>query len=164
MRPTKSVTRARFSGLSPGLDGPRALAPRQASANSAISGPLPCSARPLPAGLAPGTSASGRHPDRVPVRAHQRGPGGLVNAAAGDQDEVAGRTAPPPVRLAQEALGPGSLNGASDLPARHHSEPGRCAAVAPRQPYCHHVRGNTARTGGHHRAELRGPPNPLIPR
>ena len=86
-----------------------------------------------------------------------------MNAAAGDQDEVAVRTAPPPVRLAQEALGPRSLNGASDLPARHHSEPGRCAAVAPPQPYCHHVRGNTSRTGGHHGAELGGPPNALIP-
>lgn len=132
---------------------------------SVISGPLPSSGGVLPTRSASGTSPSGRrNSGSAPVGTHQSCPGRLVDAAAGDQDEVTGRTAPPAIHLAQEALGPGSLNRAPDLPARHHPEPGRCAAVARRQPDRHQVRSDAPRPRRHHGAEIGRPRDPLLPR
>ena len=159
MRLTKNPTRTRLRRLCP--ERPRAVLARE---GAAISGPPP-----FPAGiLAPSPSrlwsSSGGPPGRGPVGALEVRPGRLPDAAARDQDEVSGRAVrPAPVHLAQETFGPGPADGAPNLPAGHHAKP-RQPASAVLSPDGHEVRRNAALAGSHHRSELDGPRNPLIPR
>ena len=159
MRLTKNPTRTRLRRLCP----ERSRAPL-AREGAAISAPPPFSAGILSPGPSRLLSSPCGPPGSGPVGLLQVRPGRLPDAAAGDQDEISRRAVrPPPVHLAQETFGPGPLDGPSNLPAGHHTEPRTRISGGARPLDGHEVRGNPARPGGHHRLELGGPRNPLVP-
>ena len=159
MRLTKNPLRTRFKRPCP--ERPRTVFPRE---TVAISGPPPLPARLWSPGPSPLAFSPYDPPGSDPISMLQVRPGGLLDAAAGDQDEISGRAVrPAPVHLAQQTLGPGPLDGPSNLPACHHAEPRRPTSGHAGPPDGHEVGGNAAYSGGHHRPELGRPRNPLIP-
>ncbi len=147
--------RHRFGSLAAALRGGELfIAGRTASTPGPLPAPGCRATRPL---------LARRHPGGFPVSPHEVGPGCFLDPPTGNQNEIPGRTSRrPPVHLPQQTLGPRSLDGASYLAAGNHPETRRPGTRGFRQTEGHHVSGNTARTPGQDRLELRGPPDPLV--